>query len=619
LEHSDILVTEENLRAVLRELAPEKVLAVDTETTGFDVFKSSKLFSIIVASKTKAYYFNFNWYSELGVERYQLPDPKVLEELFSTPRLWVFQNAKFDLHFLNKAGVLPVGEYYDTQVGGRILYNIHESYSLDAMSERELNERKDDGVMKWLESNKCYTMVPAPGRKKMTKNYNFDQVPFDIISKYALKDARLTMALYEKQVEKYAESDLQVVSNEMRLIDTLYDMEQVGVKIDREYVTKASAFELARVEKYVEEWGQLIGTELVDSGEYLKPIFEGLGFTIPWTEKMEPNVDGDVIASIDHESARILEKYRDAEKRYTTLMGILSAADDSDVVHTSFKQAGTVTGRMSSFAPNLQNLSADDTGEYPIRRAFVPRPGYFFVSIDYQQMEFRLLLEYSNEQELIGKIMQGHDPHDSTAELTGLTRKAAKTLNFGLVYGMGVKKLGKAIGVDEREAKAFKAKYFEALPRVREFLWGAARNQERRGFTWNWFGRRFFLREKKFSYRAPNSIIQGGCADVCKLAMNAIHTYLRDKASRMILQVHDEILFEVSFDEVDIVGLLKETMEKAYPHKNIPLTCSVAYSLKSFHDMTEVDSVGEIASAIGKDLSDEGSAGSKDASEHVVL
>jgi len=615
----DILVTDEILGKVLVELSRDEELSTDTETTGFDSFLECELFSIIVSNATKNFYFNFNWYAEPGLEQYHLKDKLKLKPLFDTPRLWIFQNAKFDLHFLKKAGLLPVGEYYDTQVGGRILYNIHDHYSLDAMSERDLGERKDDAVMKWLEENKCYQMVPVPGRKKAFKNYFFNQVPFEIISTYGCKDGRLTYDLKQFQCKEYLETDMPVVKSEMRLIETLYDMEQVGVKIDREYVVAASTDAHNKVELALAEWKELIGTDLVDSGEYLKPIFEGFGFPIGWTPKMEPNVDGYAIQEIDHESARLVERCRDAEKRYTTLMGLLTSADKNDVVHTNFKQSGTVTGRMSSFSPNLQNLSSDDSGDYPIRRSFVPREGFFFVAIDYQQMEFRLLLDYANEQELIGKIMEGHDPHDATAETTGLTRKAAKTLNFGLVYGMGIKKLGKAIGVDDAEAKAFKWRYFDALPGVKVFLWNAAKRQEQRGFTWNWFGRRFQLRERRVSYRAPNSIIQGGCADVCKIAMNHIHEYLKGKVSRMILQVHDEILFEVSFDEIELVWLFKEAMEKAYPYKNIPLTCSVEISLKSFHDMESIKTPGELLNALGKNISTKGSAAVKDVAESMVF
>lgn len=622
MDENEVIATDEILDLILSELKGAPILAVDTETTGLRPFHNDELFSIIVSSPIRDYYFNFNWYSELGVAAYQLSDKAMLKPLFDEPRLWVLQNAKFDLHFLNKAGLLPRGQYYDTQVAGRVLFNIHESYSLDAMSERELGERKDDAVMRWLEENKCYQMVPVPGRKKQNKNYFFNQVPFDIISKYGLKDARLTLRLFDKQTDPtrpHHVTDKRVLENEMQLIETLFHMEQVGVRLDQDYCRLASGHEHQNIERALAKWKVEMGQDLVDSGEYLKPIFEKLGFYIPLTEKGEPNVDYYVIQGIDHPLARILEEYRDAEKRYVTLMGLLYAADDSGVVHTNFKQSGTVTGRMSSMEPNLQNLASEDDSAFPIRRAFVPRPGFFFVSIDYKQMEFRLLLEYAKEMELIEKIKAGHDPHQATAELTGLSRKAAKTLNFGLIYGMGVAKLAKAIGVTDAEAKEFKRKYFDALPGVQRFLWEAQARQAKRGQSWNWMGRRFQLKERRFAYRSPNSIIQGGCADICKVAMNRIHRELSGVKSRMILQVHDEILFEVALDEIHIIPRVKHIMETAYSHSYIPLTCSVSYSLKSFHDVIEVEDLGEIDRALGAPISSQSEAGPKRASEPVVF
>lgn len=621
MDQNEVLVTEEIIDSVLEELKSEPVLAVDTETTGLRPFHSDEIFSIIVSSPTKDYYFNFNWYSELGVEQYHLKDRKKLKPLFDTPRKWILQNAKFDLHLLNKSDLLPKGEYFDTQVAGRVLYNIHESYSLDAMAERELGERKDDAVMKWLEANKCFQMEAVPGRKKHNKKYFFEQVPFEIISKYGMKDGRLTLKLYQHQTDNsknpYFATDAQVLDNEMKLIHTLFHMEQTGVKINRKYCEGASQYELGRAHGFATRWRDMVGSDLVDSGEYLKPVFEGLGFHIPFTDKGEPNVDYNVISLIDHPLARLLEDYRDAEKRYVTFMGILYAADSADVVHTNFKQSGTVTGRMSSVEPNLQNLAAEDSSPLPIRRAFVPRPGFFFCSIDYKQMEFRLLLEYAQEMELINKIIAGHDPHQATADMTGLSRKAAKTLNFGLIYGMGVAKLAKAIGVTQAEAREFKQKYFDALPGVQRFLWQAQSRQARRGQSWNWFGRRFQLKERKFAYRAPNSIIQGGSADVCKIAMNRIHEALKGSKSRMLLQVHDEILFEIAFDESGVIDKVLKIMETAYPHRNIPLTCSVSYSLESFHDMIDIE--GDFEGAIRAAISNKSQAGSKGASEPVVL
>ncbi len=639
MDQNEIIVTPETLDACIDAITADPTpMAIDTETTGLRPFHNNRLFAIQIATWKTTYYFNFNWYMELGVQQYLLDKPERLRmgRLFKTPRLWILQNAKFDLHFLAKEGWLPEGEYYDTQVAGRVQYNLHEKYSLDAMCERELNERKDDAVMKWLDDNKCFTMEAVPGRAKQNKNYHFDQVPFDIMTKYGAKDVKLTLALYYDQQKKLLPTDMPVVYNEMRLIKTLYWMEKTGVQIDADYCRKASEFESARMYNFQKEWkenlGALIPTlpdmpgdsnwapDLVDSGTYLAPIFTALGFTVPLDKRTEnPRVDADTIATFEHPLARILENWRDADKRYSTYMGILYASDAAGVVHTNFKQSGTVTGRMSSMEPNLQNLSSDDESPFPIRKAFVPRPGFIFVSIDYKQMEFRLLLEYAQEIGLINKIMNGYDPHDATAEMTGLTRKAAKTLNFGLVYGMGIAKLARAIGVTYNEAKAFKQKYFAALPGVQDFLWTAAARQRKRGQTWNWFGRRFQLTDRNFAYRAPNSIIQGGCADVFKIAANGVHGLLKDHDSRMVLHVHDEILLEMTEQDLCLIPEILKIMETAYPHKNIPLTCSVSYSLKSFGDMTEVDDWREIASSIGKSIPSEGAQGPEKASEHVVL
>lgn len=616
----NVIVTDATLFEVVEKLKFEQVLAVDTETTGYYWSKNDHLFSVIVASKDAAYYFNFNDYQpEQNAPK--ITDKVTLARLFwqNQSRLWVFQNAKFDLHFLAKEGFLPSGRFYDCMIGGRLIDNIQESYSLDSMAERFLGERKDDKVKEWLIENKCFTLEPVEGRKNPIKLLHFDRVPFDLISSYALKDARLTFDLWYEQMRCLVPSDEAVLDNECQLIETLYLMEERGVKIDHAYVTLASSVEKQKVEAARKEWLELIGSELVDSGESLKPIFEGFGFEIGLTEKGEPNVDHYVIENIDHPSARILERYRDSEKRYQTFMGLLNSCDSEHVVHTDFKQTGTVTGRMSSMNPNLQNLAADDESDFPIRRSFVPRPGFMFVSIDYQQMEFRLLLDYAAELELIEKIKNGFDPHDATAELTGLSRKAAKTLNFGLVYGMGIKKLAKAIGSSEAEAKKFKQQYFARLPGVQNFLYEVRSRMEKRGYTWNWLGRRFQLKDRRLSYRGPNAVIQGGCADICKIAMNRISEFLLNKKSRMVLQVHDEVLLEMAFDELDLLIDVHEIMQKAYPSKYLPLTCSVAYSLKSFHDMVESSSLEDLLSAARESLSSEGPKSPEKARESVVF
>jgi DNA polymerase-1 len=237
----------------------------------------------------------------------------------------------------------------------------------------------------------------------------------------------------------------------------------------------------------------------------------------------------------------------------------------------------------------MQNISKDEDAElpFPIRRAFVPRPDYIFVMIDYNQMEFRLMLDYAGELELIEQIIDGHDPHQATAELVNIPRKPAKTLNFGLLYGMGIKKLALQIGVPVDEAARFKYKYFDALPKVQMFLRKTSKRAEKASLVRDWLGRAFHFPDPEFAYKAANAIIQGGCASVVKIAMVRLGKLLEGKKSRMLLQVHDELIFEVHKDELYLVEKLQEIMETVYPYRHIPLTCSVSHSLKSWGEPVE--------------------------------
>lgn len=228
------------------------------------------------------------------------------------------------------------------------------------------------------------------------------------------------------------------------------------------------------------------------------------------------------------------------------------------------------------------------------------------------------MLEYANQTDLIEKIKAGHDPHDATAELTGLTRKPAKTLNFGLLYGMGIAKLAAAIGVTYDEAKEFKWTYFGALQKVKNFIKNTSDTQAQRGYIWNWAGRRYYLDDPKWSYKAANSLIQGGCADIVKLAMVRLEEFLQAYHSRMVLQVHDEVLFEIDIAELHIIPELCIIMEQAYAAKNMPMSCAISYSPSNFHDMIEVPK-DAAAETIGKALSEKGFIQSKTLEKHLAL
>ena len=229
----------------------------------------------------------------------------------------------------------------------------------------------------------------------------------------------------------------------------------------------------------------------------------------------------------------------------------------------------------------------EDKSRYPVRKAFIPREGFMFVMIDWDQMEYRLLLDIAGEDETIDKILGGLDVHTATAEMMAVEREPAKTLNFMLLYGGGAAKLAAALGVLVSRAKELKAKYFRTLRKVQNLVKSIQATSKLRGYIVNWLGRRI-LNTPGSEYKMPNHYIQGGCGDVAKVAMNEIEDYLQDipTATNMLLTVHDECIFEVPIDEnhTDVMlDEIKNIMEEAYPHKRLPLTAGIDYSLSNWH------------------------------------
>ena len=254
-------------------------------------------------------------------------------------------------------------------------------------------------------------------------------------------------------------------------------------------------------------------------------------------------------------------------------------------LRATINQAGTESGRFSYMNPNLQNIPKQDEDglEFYVRKCFIPAPGFTLYSIDYQQQEFRLMLDYAGDKKLIHAINNGADVHQATADLIGISRNQAKTINFGLLYGMGVEKLAKALGLTEKEARDIKLDYFGKLPLVERFIRSVTKTGEARGFIYNWMGRRCYIEKKEWAYILPNHLIQGSGADVIKDAMNSIDHFLKPYESRMVLQVHDELVFEIKKGEEEIVEPIKKIMEDVYqPRNGMKLTCSTEFSTVSW-------------------------------------
>jgi DNA polymerase-1 len=377
--------------------------------------------------------------------------------------------------------------------------------------------------------------------------------------------------------------------NEMALLKVCADMESRGVLLNRPYVEGCFTYEKQRVEEARADFEKDTGRTYKDSSKLFAEIFTERGEYFPRTDKGNPSFAADFLDTCKSPTAARINKIRHHEKRLSTyFLNFLYYMDEAGYIHPSMNQAGTTTGRFSYSSPNLQNVPKEDevedaTSLTNVRRCFVPPLGYRILAIDYSQQEYRLMLDYAGEERMIRQVLQGADIHQLTAELLHVSRKRAKTLNFMTLYGGGINKLALALDVHTHAAKEIREAYFAKLPKVARFIRQVAKRGEDRGFIFNRFGRRFWCSDYKFSYKLPNHLIQGTGADVIKHAMVQIHELLKGCKTRMVLQVHDELIFYLADGEEHLVPELRRIMENIYqPFNGMKLTTDARISSTSW-------------------------------------
>ncbi len=599
-----MIVTKEDFNYIIDGLSQEPIISLDTETLGLRVWGEHKLFSIIVGMPQGAFYFNFHDYKDDPdfLPQYLLPRDLIKQFghlVGDINKICFLHNAKFDMGMLYKEGVEFNCITHCTEAIARVERNDHLTYSLGDCAER-IGEKKDDAVEAYIKEHHLWKWETVGGKKNRTKQKFFDQVPFKIIVPYGEQDAMVTLKLGLHQIKEIEKISLQnntalkplsgVMNMERELTKTFFEMEKLGVKFDPDYCGRAISYEESRYKKAMDDFKSSTHMDFADSNKVLAEAFTRAGEVFPTTEKGNPSFTDEVLSGFTSPIAKIVQEYRDAYKRCNTYFrNFLLLGDENNFIHPNIRQGGTKTGRISYAEPNFQNLTKDEdlSQPFPVRRAIVPPEGFLLLSIDYDQQELRLMLDYAGELELIGKIMEGLDPHQATADLVGIPRRPAKNLSFGLLYGMGLAKMARQIGCTEDEAREYKRKYFASLSGVRRFLRACTETAEKRGFVFNWFGRRMLFPDVRFCYRAANGIIQGGCADIAKIALNQIQEFLLPYKTKMAIQVHDEIMFMLHKDELFLVPELKNIMESVYPYRHIPLTCSVSHSFLSWGDMVE--------------------------------
>ena len=499
------------------------------------------------------------------------------------------QDAKFELLALRLAGVTLRGLDFDTMIASYVLDPGRRSHGLDLLA------------LEFLD-HKMTSMDELCGKGK--DRIPFDQIPIECARDYACEDADMSWRLrerFEPQLEALQLAHL-FHDVEMPLTTVLAEMEWAGITIDVPwFASLKQRFERER-RRVEQEIYAAAGEEFnINSNPKLREIlFEKLQLPVLKKTTTGPSTDASVLQQLadeGHQLPVLLMEYREISKLESTYIDALPAYVHPKTarVHTSFSQTVAATGRLSSSDPNLQNIPIRRELGRDIRRGFIPRNGWTLVAADYSQIELRLLAHLSNDPAFVQAFKSGGDIHRQTAALifdvpleqvTKEMRARAKTINFATIYGQGPHALSRQLKISHAEAKEFIERYFTRFLRVREYLDSMVAFAREHGYVQTIFNRRRYipeLRDRNFNIRAfgertaANSPIQGSAADLIKVAMIKIHDALRDRGleAKMLLQVHDELVFEAPSSELDLVtGLVKHEMEHAAT-LSVPLVVDV--------------------------------------------
>jgi DNA polymerase-1 len=552
------------------------IFAFDTETTGRSTVKDRLVGVSLCSGRDGACYIPLRHADSLVSGQMQLTTEKVfgvLGPLFRDQGTRkIGHNVKFDILMLGREGVRVEGPLLDTMIAAYLLNPNRPGHSLDEVSFEYLSKRKRSFM------------------EVLKKRSSFADVPLDEATAYAAEDAALAFELNDLLFAKLREDGLAAVyfDIEMPLIRVLADMEAAGVRVEAALLREMSkelAQEISAIEKRIYF---LAGEEFnINSPKQLSSIlFAKLGLSPRRKTKTGFSTGMDVLEELAevHDLPHEVLHYRSLAKLKTTYIDVLPGLVNplTGRVHTSFNQAATATGRLSSSDPNLQNIPVKGEWGRRIRAAFVAEEGNLLLSADYSQVELRILAHLSRDEGLVAAFNEDLDIHARTASelygvsLDGVTpdmRRTAKTVNFGVIYGISSFGLSEALNIDRKEAEKYIRQYFDRHPGVKGYVERLIADAAERGFVTTLFGRKRpvpELRNKNRTTRqlgerlAVNSPIQGSAADIIKIAMINIRKRLSAAGlnARMILQVHDELLFELPTGELhEVDHLVREEME----------------------------------------------------------
>jgi DNA polymerase-1 len=592
------------LAAVVAECRRAPLVALDTETTSLDPLRADLVGMSLAVAPGRSWYLPFAHVApdgELagGTAPRNLPpltsaSLAPLRELLSDPRVpKAGHNVKYDWLVLRRSGVALAGVAYDSMLASFVLDPGRRSHAIDELARDRLSL-----VMR--------TYPDLVGRGKAQRP--FAAVPLADAARYCAADSEMVLRLraaFQAELEDHHLVTL-LETIELPLLPVLVDMEWQGVRIDVERlgeISRGFTRELADLEQAIH---RAAGTDFnINSTPQLRHIlFEKIQLPILKKTKTGPSTDYEVLeqlAAAGHEVPRLLIEYRELSKLKSTyvdaLPGFINPATGR--IHTSFNQTGAATGRLSSSDPNLQNIPVRTPRGEAIRRAFVAPPGALLLTADYSQIELRLLAHLSGDPAFVQAFERGGDIHRQTAaiifgvpqeQVTPEMRGRAKTINFATIYGQGPFALARQLGISQEEARAFIEAYFARFAGVRAWLDRTVVEARQKGYVETLFGRRRYvpeLKDRNYNIRAfgertaTNSPLQGSAADLIKIAMVRIAAALKQAglASRMILQVHDELVLEVpDAERVIATEVVKRHMEGAADLR-VPLVVTVGVGM----------------------------------------
>ena len=586
----ETLLTEADLNRWVEKLKQAKLFALDTETDNLDYMAANLVGISFALENGEAAY--------LPLQLDYLGAPKTLEKttaltllkpILENPAIQkVGQNFKYDLTIFARNGIDVQGVAFDTMLESYVL-NSTGRHNMDDLAKRYLGHQTIS-----------FEEIAGKGKNQLT----FNQIPLEQAAEYAAEDADVTMKLQQVLWEKLSkEPTLEKLFKEMELplLGVLSRMERRGVLIDSDALFLQSNEIANRLSELEEQAYVLAGQpfNLASTKQLQEILFDKLGLpVIQKTPKGAPSTNEEVLEELafSHELPKVLVEHRGLSKLKSTYTDKLPQMVNPQTgrVHTSYHQAVTATGRLSSSDPNLQNIPIRNEEGRRIRQAFIAREGFTVVAADYSQIELRIMAHLSQDQGLINAFTQGKDIHRSTAaeifgvaldEVTSEQRRNAKAINFGLIYGMSAFGLSRQLGIGRADAQSYMDLYFKRYPGVQTFMHDIREKAKAQGYVETLFGRRLYLpdinssngmRRKAAERVAINAPMQGTAADIIKRAMIQLDQKLQnDPDIAMIMQVHDELVFEVRSEKVAFYSELIKTQMEGAADLVVPLIVEV--------------------------------------------